>query len=122
MWGGTHATGIVYGHPSSHDAAYARGTESQAAHILPPSAWEMALATVLHDIGIVAQDVKAYIVGDHVQFIVGVNTSTVDAVVAAVSGPYFENALGVASHTTVVETGRTFVTYHSHGLQPNEGS
>jgi len=40
-------------------------------------------------------------------------------VVAAVSGPYFESALGVASHTTIVGKGQPYVSYHSHGLVPD---
>jgi len=119
MWGGTHATGTVYGQPNSHEAAYARGSSTQAAHILAPSAWETALMAVLREAGVVPADVHSYIVGDKVQFLVGVNASTVDAVVAAVSGPYFENALGVASHTTIVGKGQPYVTYHSSGLQPD---
>lgn len=106
----------MYGQPDSHGAAYARGSASQAAHILAPSAWDTALMAVLREAGVVPDDVHSYIVGDKVQFLVGVNASTVDAVVAAVSGPYFESALGVASHTHIVGKGQPFTTYHSHGL------
>jgi hypothetical protein len=109
----------VYGQPDSHEAAYARGSSTQAAHILQPSAWETALVAVLREAGVVPDDVHSYIVGDKVQFLVGVNASTVDAVVAAVSGPYFESALGVASHTTIVGKGQPYVTYHSQGLVPD---
>ena len=119
MWGDTHRTGFVYGQPDSHAAAYARGDANQAAHILAPSAWATALADVLRDQHVTADDIHTYIVGDKVQFLVGVNVSTVDAVVQAVSGPYFESALSVSSHATIVGKGVPFVTYHSHGLVPD---
>jgi hypothetical protein len=119
MWGGTHQTGVAYGQPDSHSAAYARGAASQAAHILEPSAWASSLAHVLSDTGVTSHDIHTYIVGDKVQFLVGVNTSTADAVVQAVSGPYFESALGVASHTTITAKGQPYVTYHSDGLVPD---
>jgi hypothetical protein len=119
MWGGTHRTGFVYGQPDSHATAYARGDANQAAHILAPSAWATALADVLRDQHVSADDIHTYIVGDKVQFLVGVNVSTVDAVVQAVSGPYFESALSVSSHATIVGKGVPFVTYNSHGLVPD---
>tara|TARA_Y100000389_G_scaffold133276_2_gene130784 strand:+ start:2045 stop:2998 length:954 start_codon:yes stop_codon:yes gene_type:complete len=119
MWGGTHQTGVVYGQPDSHDAAYTRGAASQAAHILAPNAWEAALAEVLRDFGIDAHDIHSYIVGDKVQYLIDVNATTVDAVVGAISGPYFESALSAAAHATIVGKGSPYVTYHSHGLVPD---
>jgi hypothetical protein len=100
--------------PSVITRDFAYSMRGDAALILSPNQWEIALAQVLHFVE--PADVEAEVAGNTVHFEVDANDlGQVNSIIADVNNQYFTQALGQAAHAVVAVTSAPVPTYHAHG-------
>ena len=108
----THPPPAAPGHLTTAQAYALVGNE---ALLHTPNEWEAALASVLHYVQ--PAEVRATVGGSRVHFLVDANdASQAESIVADVTNPYFEAALGTAVGARITVIGAPVATYHSDGL------